>query len=121
MTDSIRLSRIGVFAYHGVNPEERQLGQRFYISLVCRLDLSQAGKADDYQQTVCYAALAEAVQEVAVMQRFSTLEGLAEAIAGRCLADHTRLDAITVTVEKPAAPVAALLETIAVEITRRRP
>ena len=120
MTDSLRLSRIGIFAYHGVNAEERQLGQRFYISLLCRLDLREAGRDDDYSKTVCYAALAEAVQEVAVIQRFSTLEGLAEAVAARCLADHPRLNSVTVTVEKPSAPVAALLDTIAVEITRQR-
>ncbi len=120
MTDRLRLSRIGVFAYHGVNDEERRLGQRFYISLVCRLDLSDAGRTDDYEKTVCYAALAQAVQEVAVMQSFSIIEGLAEAIAARCLAEHPRLTSVTVTVEKPAAPVAALLETIAVEITRNR-
>jgi len=54
------------------------------------------------------------------MQSFSIIEGLAEAIAARCLAEHPRLTSVTVTVEKPAAPVAALLETIAVEITRNR-
>lgn len=120
MSDCLRLTRIGVFAYHGVHALERELGQRFFISLTCRLDLSEAGKADDYKKTVCYATLAEAVQEVAVSHSFTIIEGLAEAIAARCLADHPRLTSVTVLVEKPGAPVAALIENIAVEITRSR-
>ena len=120
MSDCLRLTRIGVFAFHGVNEEERTLGQRFFISLTCRLDTREAGTADDYTKTVCYAALAEAVQEVAVSHSFRTLEGLAEAIAARCLADHPRLTGLTVTVDKPGAPVAALIDNISVEITRDR-
>lgn len=120
MTDRIRLSRIGVFAYHGLHPEEGKLGQRFYISLDCRLDLSEAGRADDFKKTVDYGALAERVQEVAVGQQFKTIEGLAEAIATVCLNEFSRLQAITVTIDKPAAPVAAILDGVSVEISRKR-
>ena len=118
--DHIRISRIGVFAYHGLHAEENRLGQRFYISLDCGLDLRAAGSADDYAQTVCYATLAERVQEVAVSQQFKIIEGLAEAIAAACLREFAILQEIKVTVEKPGAPVAAILDSICVEITRKR-
>lgn len=120
MTDHIRLTRIGVFAYHGVHPEERRLGQRFYISLDCQLDLAAAGTTDDFNQTVCYATLAERVQEIAVSQSYRTIEGLAEAVAGMALTENPRLSAITVTVDKPGAAIAAILEGISVSITRSR-
>lgn len=120
MSDRIRVTRIGVFAYHGVHAEERQLGQRFFISLDCALDLAPAGKADDFEQTVCYSTMVERVQEIAVAQSFRTIEGLAEAVAAMCLGENPRLTAVTVTVEKPCAPIAAMLENIAVQITRVR-
>lgn len=120
MTDHIRLTRIGVFAYHGVHPEERRLGQRFYISLDCQLDLSPAGKTDDFTQTVCYATLAERVQEIAVGQSYHTIEGLAEAVASMALTENPRLTAITVTVDKPGAAIVAILEGISVSVTRSR-
>ena len=44
MSDRIRLSRIGVFAFHGVHDEEQRLGQRFFISLDLMLDLAAAGQ-----------------------------------------------------------------------------
>jgi dihydroneopterin aldolase len=118
--DRIILTRIGVFAYHGVHEEEGRLGQRFYISIRAGLDLGPAGRSDDIAQSVSYAEIAARVQEIAVMQRFKLIEALAEAIAGDLLAAFPRLDEIEVTIEKPGAAVAALLENIAVTITRSR-
>lgn len=118
--DRITLTRIGVFAYHGVFEEESRLGQRFYISLSLRLDLSEAGRNDDLSATVSYADIAQRVQEIAVGERFQIIEALAEAIAGAVLAEFPSVQEVEVTVEKPNAAVAALLENIAVTITRGR-
>ena len=120
MTDHIRLKRIGVFAYHGVHDEERQLGQRFYISLDCGLDLTEAGAEDDLTKSVDYARLAERVQEIAVTVTYNTIEALAHAIAMACLNEFKRLQKVTVTVEKPGAAIVAILEGISVEVTRVR-
>jgi len=120
MTDRIRLSRIGVFAYHGLHPEETRLGQRFFISIDCALDLRPAGTADDFTRTADYHRMAELTQEIAVARQFKTIEALAEAVAGAVLAEFTPVQAVTVTVEKPSAPIPAMLENVCVEITRQR-
>ncbi|MFY8114794.1 MAG: dihydroneopterin aldolase [Rhabdaerophilum sp.] len=118
--DVIRLSRIGIFAYHGVYEEEGRLGQRFYLTLELGLDLAPAGRSDDLNQTVSYADIATRVQEIAVSQRFQIIEALAEAIAGDLLAHFPRLREVAVTVEKPHAAVMAILETLSVTIHRVR-
>ena len=120
MADRIHLQRIAVYAYHGDLPEEARTGQRFYISLDCALDLRPAGEADDIALTVSYAALAELAVAVATGRRFRLIEALAEAIAGEALARFPTLDAITVSVEKPAAPIPTILDGVTVAITRRR-
>lgn len=120
MTDHVLVQRIAVFAYHGVHPEEERLGQRFYVSLDCGLDLSAAGRTDEWEHTVCYAQLTEIVMNVATERRFHIIEALAEAIAGEVLARFARVEEVTVRVEKPGAPVPAILDGIAVEITRAR-
>jgi dihydroneopterin aldolase len=120
MSDRIVLSRLAVYAHHGVHPEEERLGQRFYISLTCFLDLAPAGQADDWDLSVCYAALAEMAHEIATTRRFRIIEGLAEAIAAEALARYSRIEAVRVTVEKPEAPVPFILDGVAVEIERRR-
>ena len=120
MSDRILINRIAVFAYHGVLPEEERIGQRFYVSLDCRLDLAEAGRSDDWKKTVNYVQLAEIATRVATGRRFRIIEALAEAIATEALAASPRLDEITVRVEKPSAPVPAILDGVSVEITRRR-
>lgn len=119
-TDRILITRIALFAYHGLHAEEATLGQRFYVSLDVGLDLREAGRNDDYSHTACYGEMTQIVQQVGVGQRFRTIEGLAEAIAIALLTKDERIVRMTVKVEKPAAPVPAILDGIAVEITRTR-
>lgn len=118
--DRIRLTRLAVFAHHGLLPEEERLGQRFYISLDCGLDLGPAGRSDDVATTVSYADIAAIAVGIATQRRFALIEALAEAIAGAILARFPAIEDVRVQVDKPSAPVPAVLEGVCVEIRRFR-
>jgi len=120
MTDRIILTRIAVYAYHGIHPEEEKLGQRFYVSLEARLDLRAAAEADDWKRTVSYDRLAKIVVDVTTERRFALIEGLAEVIAKQILATYVQIQSIVVRVEKPAAPIPTILDGVAIEIERFR-
>lgn len=120
MSDRIVMSRLAVYAHHGVHREEETLGQRFFISVTCVLDLRAAGVADDYAESVCYGQVATLVHEIATARRFRIIEALAEAIAREVLATFGRVESVIVRVEKPEAPVPFILDHVAVEIERRR-
>jgi 7,8-dihydroneopterin aldolase/epimerase/oxygenase len=112
--------RIAIYAYHGVHAEEEALGQRFYVSLDCQLDLRTAGRDDDWSSTVCYGRLTELAHTIGTSRRFRIIEALAEAIAAEVLSGFARVETVTVRVEKPSAPVPAIIDGVTVEITRRR-
>lgn len=120
MSDRIIVERLAVFGRHGVLPEEGVTGQRFLVSLEGELDLRPAGLGDDVARTVSYAELAALAVEIATTRRFALIEALAETIAAAALARFPRLEAITVRVDKPGAPVPAIFDAVAVVITRRR-
>lgn len=120
MPDRILVERIAIYAYHGLLPEEAKLGQRFYISLDCGLDLSQAGRSDDVAQTVSYADLTEIATSLATTRRFALIEALAEAIAGAVLERFARIESVSVRIDKPSAPVPAALDNVAVVLYRQR-
>jgi len=120
MTDTIIISRLAVYAHHGVHDEEARLGQRFYVSLHCSVDLGPAGRSDDYGLSVCYGDVAALVNEIATTRRFRIIEGLAEAIAAGVLDRFRPVEAVTVRVEKPEAPVPFIMDGVAVEIRRTR-
>lgn len=120
MTDHILVHRIAVYAHHGLTAEEATLGQRFFISLDCALDLSAAGKADDWDLSVCYARLTAATTRIATARRFRTIEGVAEAVAADLLAGFASIRQVCVQVDKPSAPVPAIIDGVSVRITRSR-
>jgi dihydroneopterin aldolase len=120
VTDRILLTRIAVYAYHGIHPEEEKLGQRFYVSLDAGLDLRPAAESDDWKRTVSYDRLAKIVVDVATERRFALIEGLAEVIARQILGSYPQIHTITVRVEKPAAPIPTILDGVAIEIVRHR-
>jgi len=120
VADRILVHRIAVFARHGVLPEEERLGQRFYISLDCRLDLAEAGRSDDVAHTVSYADLAQIAVATATERRFALIEALAEAIAQTCISRFSRIERIRVRIDKPSAPIPTVLDYAAIEIERER-
>jgi 7,8-dihydroneopterin aldolase/epimerase/oxygenase len=118
--DRIILTRLAVFARHGVMPEEERLGQRFFISLVLNVDLGKAGRSDDVADTVNYGEVADVVMKIATERRCYLIEALAETIATEVLAAYPPVQSLVVKVEKPEAPITHIFDNVAVEIERAR-
>ena len=121
MTDRIMLDGMRFYGYHGVNPEERTLGQPYIVDLTAELDLRPAGQSDRLEDTVSYSHIYRAVQSIVEGEPRNLLEAVAEAIAAQVLADFP-VDAVTVTVKKPNPPVrGSSIRQSAVRIRRARP
>ena len=105
MVDRIRLNDMLFYGYHGVLPEERTLGQRFLVDLELRADLRAAGQSDDLTQTVNYAEVYAAVQDIVTGEPCQLIETVAERIAQRVLSEHGRVESITVSIRKPEVPI----------------
>ena len=120
MPDQIILQGMQFYGYHGVNPEERVLGQRYVVDLTVDLDLSRAGASDRLDDTVSYSHIYRSVRAVIEGEPRNLLESAAEAIAKRVLAEFP-VDAVSVTVKKPNPPVrGSSIESAAVQIHRTR-
>ena len=120
MSDRIILEGMQFYGYHGVNPEERVLGQRYLVDLIADLDLSLAGRTDRLEDTVSYSHIYRAVRAVVEGEPRNLLESAAQAIADRVLAEFP-VEAVSVTVKKPNPPVrGSSIELAAVQIHRVR-
>ncbi len=62
--DRIILEGMQFYGFHGVNAEERALGQSYIVDLTVEMDLNGPGASDRLEETVSYAHLYRAVQEV---------------------------------------------------------
>ena len=118
--DRIRLEGMVFYGFHGVEPAEREVGQRFVVDLEVDLDLRVAGASDDVGDTVNYSQLYRAVQEITEGPSRNLLENLAEGIAQRVL-DGFGVESVRVRVKKPEAPIrGSVLAYAGVEIYRTK-
>ena len=120
--DRIILTGMQFYGFHGVNPEERRLGQPFVVDLEAELDLRPAGVSDDLADTVSYAHLYRVARAVTEGEPRQLLESVAEAIAAAALAQHPQIDAVRVRVQKPRPPIrGSVIDAAGVAIRRTRP
>ena len=118
-TDQILLEGMRFYAYHGVNPEERALGQRFMVDVILAVDLRLPGQSDDLADTVSYSAVYKVVRGIVEGEPRNLIEAVAEEIAAAILSGFPDVARVTATVRKPEVPMkGSLLDAAGVRITR---
>jgi dihydroneopterin aldolase len=115
--DRILVTGIRELGVHGVLPEEQTRPQPFEVDLELLVDLAAAGKSDDLEDTVDYAAVCEAVSRVVSSEQYHLLERLADRIAEVCCSDP-RVQGAVVEVRKVHPPVRAMLHSVGVRVER---
>lgn len=119
MADAITLKGMRFFAYHGVEPAEREHGQEFVVDVILEIDLRAAGTSDDLSDAVDYRVAYDATREVIEGPPRNLLESVAEEIARRLLA-LDRVAAVTVAVRKPNVKLPGPLDYSEITIRRGR-
>ncbi len=118
--DKIYMKGLEIFAYHGVNPEEKENGQPFVLDITLWADLARARHSDNLADTVNYAAVRKTVQRVFTGEKYDLIERAAQAVCDGILAEHPRVQAVGLTLKKPEAPMNAVFDYVAVEIQVQR-
>ncbi|MDR1927550.1 MAG: dihydroneopterin aldolase [Oscillospiraceae bacterium] len=120
MVEKLILSGLELFAFHGVNPEEKQEGQTFLLDLTLWAALSAACRSDRLADTVNYAAVLKCAAHTFTENRCDLIERAAQLTAQAILDEFPAIDRLTLRVHKPDAPVQCRVADIALEIERRR-
>jgi 7,8-dihydroneopterin aldolase/epimerase/oxygenase len=116
--DTIFLEGMQFYGYHGVNPEERTLGQRFLVDVELSTTLRVAGRSDDLNDTINYSAVYKRVQSIVEGESRFLIEAVAEEIASTLLRAFPAAG-VTVTVRKPEVALrGAMLAAAGVRVVR---
>lgn len=118
--DKIFFHGMEFYGYHGVYPEENQLGQRFYVDAEVMLDLSAAGKSDCLEDTVNYATLYQLVKNVLEIERYQLIETVAEQCAIQILNHFPKVEEVFIRITKPNPPIPGHYRSVGVEIRRKK-
>ena len=118
--DKITLQGMKFYGFHGVNPEEKTLGQTYLVDCEVTLDLSKAGISDNLNDTVSYTHIYRVARSVIEGESKNLLEALAESIANKVI-NEFKIQSIRVAVVKPNPPIkGSNINQAAVEIIRHR-
>ena len=63
MTTRIELEAMKFYAYHGVMPQEKKVGNNFVVNLILTAPLEKAVVSDELDDTINYAAVYAVVKE----------------------------------------------------------
>ncbi len=118
--DIIKIKGLKIFAYHGVNPEEKENGQNFIFDIDLYVNINKACRSDDVNDTVSYAKVVKTVRRVFTAEKYNLLEKCAQVTADAVLDEYKDVFKVEITLKKPEAPVNADFEYMAVNIIRTR-
>ena len=118
--DKIFINGLQLYAYHGVNPEEKEDGQMFSLDITCYLSLVRPCATDSVDDTVSYAKILKTARKAFLAQKYDLLERAADAVIQAIFADFAPVTQVTVLLKKPQAPIRADFDWVGVELTRTR-
>lgn len=118
--DKIMIKGLRIFAYHGVNPSEKESGQPFVLDVTLQLSLLKPGQTDDLNDTVNYSAVIKTIRNTMILEKNDLIERAAERVAEDLLREFPTIIEVNVSLKKPRAPIAADFDYVAVEISRKR-
>ena len=115
-----RISRLALHGRHGVLEAERALGQRFFLDLEITADIGEALANDDVGDTLHYGQVIKAASAAFNARPFNLIEAAAGAVADDLMTRFPAIVSVRVTVHKPSAPVAAIIDDLSATVERRR-
>ena len=117
--DKIIIEDLEVYAYHGVAPEEKKLGQMFVVSLHISIDLETAALSGNLDSTINYAKVCNIVKDILQSESYDLIETAAMKVIEGIFHKFNQAQVVKVLLKKPWAPMGHHLKYAAVELERR--
>lgn len=118
--DQLRIKDLQVYAYHGVFPEEKELGQRFVLDLWVDYEMTRAARTGDLEASIHYGILAEQLTEWMQTEKIDLIETVAFQLLQKIFENYDFVEKVRLELKKPWAPVPLPLDTCSVTIEREK-
>ena len=120
MLDKIIIKNLKIFAYHGVNTEEKEAGQNFILDVVIHMPQRKNNFVDSLDTTLNYSKVIKSLKKIVTENRFDLIETVAEKTAKELIFEFESIIKLEVEVKKPEAPIKADFDYVSVKIKRKR-
>ena len=117
---NIIISGLKIFAFHGVNPSEKENGQKFIIDAIIRVDADLTTLNDNVENTVSYAKIIKVINREMLKKSYDLIEAVAYNIEKAIFYEFQAVKEIEITLKKPQAPIQSEFDFVAVRIKNNR-
>jgi dihydroneopterin aldolase len=117
--DRIFIDGIKFHGFHGLTRMERHVGVRLSVDVSLELDLEPSGRTDKVRDTLDYRRVHARVVELGRGSSHKLLESFAVALLDTLFEDFP-VERITVVVRKETPVLDGIVDSVGVELTRRR-
>ena len=114
-SSNIFLDGVRLYAFHGVEEQERSVGAWFSVSVRVQYNISRAMETDSVDDTISYADVLQVVKRE-MAQTSKLLEHVAGRIARAVINEFSGVEAVKVTVVKENPPMGANCDGAGVEV-----
>ena len=112
--------KVGKFhGFHGLTRLEREVGVRLSVDVLLEVELEESGKSDNVKLTLDYRKVHQRVMELGRGKSHKLLESFALSLL-RDLLHRFPADAVTVRVRKETPVLDGIVDSVGVEMSRRR-
>ena len=115
--DKVCINNMEFFAYHGVDAQEKALGQTFQVDIEVSTSLRDAALSDDLAASIDYSTLFTITKEEILAHNYDLIETVAEKISIRVL-KLQGAHATTIRIRKLNPPIDGLFDHVEIQITR---
>ena len=114
-SSTIFLDGVRLYAFHGVEEQERRVGGWFTVSVRAQYDISRAMETDSVSDTLSYADVFQIVKRE-MAQPSQLLEHVAGRMARAIISEFPDVETVKVTVIKQNPPMGANCDGAGVEV-----
>lgn len=116
--DTIHIENLEIYAYHGVNPEETALGQKFILTLDLMGDFQLAGQTDDLTKTIHYGDVCHFAEKLFLEKTHLLIEACASSMLEGLFNKFPLVQKISLELKKPWAPIGSHLDYASVKMEK---
>jgi dihydroneopterin aldolase len=116
----IKLNKMVFFGFHGTQPEERTLGQRYIVDFVLETDAAGDAAIRHIEDTIDYTKVYALIKHVMEKHSYHLMENCANHVLDSIMKNFASIIKAEIRIKKPSVPINGSLDSAEIIMVRER-
>ena len=116
----IRLNKMVFYGYHGTQPEERKLGQRYIADFELETDSYNDVNIRNIEDTIDYTRVFDLIKDVMEKHSYHLMENCANQVLDTVMGSFENIIFSEIKIIKPSVPINGSLDSAEIVMHRKR-